>query len=205
MDAISVFSSNGATEIPHLSVGRKEDWEVNLPSTSDQICSKYTANCIPMYVTIFKEMGFTLPFSPLFVTLLQWMELFPSQLHSHSYPYVKAFDLVCQNLQVSPYKDLFFSIFSVRIETDRKGRRKWVTLCQSRRLFADFEGGFTNFKERFLLVRPRTKVALSNVLKTIERPHARGGVSSTRVPHFNFLWYLDHFDYKPKFYECKYS
>ena len=80
-----------------------------------------------------------------------------------------------------------------------------VTFRQDRRLFTDFEGGMIDFKERFLLVRPQTEVALSNVLKTVERPHVRGGVASTRIPHFNFFWYLDHFEYKPKFYECKYS
>lgn len=75
LDAISVFSSNGPTEIPHLSVGRKEDREVNFANTSDWICSKYDANRIPMYETIFKEMGFRLPFSSLYVTMLQWLEL----------------------------------------------------------------------------------------------------------------------------------
>jgi hypothetical protein len=61
LDAISLFFSNGAMEIPHLSVGRKEDWEVNFLSTSDRICSKYVANRIPMYETVFKEMGVQAP------------------------------------------------------------------------------------------------------------------------------------------------
>jgi len=54
-------------------------------------------------------------------------------------------------------------------------------------------------------VRPRTEVALSNVLKRIERPHAKGGVACTRIPRFNFFWYQDHFDFEPKLYKCKYS
>lgn len=29
-----------------------------------------------------------------------------------------------------------------------KGGRKWVTLYQDKRLFADFEGGVADFKER---------------------------------------------------------
>jgi len=101
LDAISLFSFNGAAKISHLSVGRKEDWEVNFPNTSDQICSKYTANRIPMYETVFKEMGFRLSFSLLFVNLLQWLELCPSQFHPHTYPFVKAFDLVCQYPRLS--------------------------------------------------------------------------------------------------------
>jgi hypothetical protein len=32
-----------------------------------------------------------------------------------------------------------------------------------------------------------------------------GGVVSSRVLRFNFFWYLDHFEYKSKFYECKYA
>lgn len=30
-------------------------------------------------------------------------------------------------------------------------------------------------------------------------------MACTRIPRFNFYWYLDHFDYDPKFCECKYS
>jgi len=149
-------------------------------------------------------MWFRLPFSPLFVALLQWLELCPSQLHPRSYPYVKAFGLVCQYLRVSPSKDLFFSIFYVRREADNEDGRKWVTLCQSRKLFVDFEEGPPDFKGRFFLVRLRTEVALSNVLKMIERPHSKGDVACTRIPRFNFFWYLDHFGYEPKVYKCKY-
>jgi len=152
-----------------------------------------------------KRWGFKPLLSPLFVTLLQWLELCPSQLHPHSYPYVKAFKLLCQYLRVKLSKDLFFSIFSVRRETDRKGGRRWISFDQSKRLFAEFEGGSTVFKDRFFLVRPWTKVALSNVLKMIERPHAKGGVACTRIPRFNFFRYPDHFDYSPKLYQCKYS
>jgi hypothetical protein len=40
---------NGAAEIPHLSVGRKEYWEVNFTNASDRICSEYTANRCSKY------------------------------------------------------------------------------------------------------------------------------------------------------------
>jgi len=179
---------------------------VNFPSTSDQICSKYVANYIPTSEAVFKEMGFRLPFSPFQVGLFQWLELCPSQLHPNSYPFIKAFKLVCQYLHVSPSKDLFFSIFFVRWETNIKGGLKWVSFRQNERLFDAFELGTADgFKEWFFLMRPRTKIALSNMLKTIEKPHARGGVAFTRIPCFNFFWYMDHFEYKPKLYKCKYT
>lgn len=95
LEAISLFSSNGASEVPHLLVGREEDWEVNFPQVSYRICSKYPAHRIPMYEMVFKDMYFRLPFSPLFVAVLQWLELCPSQLHPRSFPYVKAFLKTC--------------------------------------------------------------------------------------------------------------
>ena len=203
---MSLFSSDGPAEIPHLSFGRKEDWEVNFPSTLYRIFSKYTANCIPMYEMVFKEMGFRLPFSPFQISLFQWLALSPSQLHPKSYPFIKAFELVYRYLCVSPSKDLYFNVFSVRRDTNRKGGRKWGCFRQNENLFDAF-GVCTvdSFKERFFLVRPRTEAALSNVLKTIEGPHVRGGVASTQIPRFNCLWYLNHFEYKPKFYKCKYA
>jgi hypothetical protein len=54
-------------------------------------------------------------------------------------------------------------------------------------------------------VRPRNEVALSNVLKMVERPHSKGGVASTRIPRFHFFWYPDHFEYKPRIFKCKYA
>ena len=157
-------------EIPHLSVGRKEVWEVNFPNASDRICSKYTSKCIPMYEIVFKKIGFRLPFSPLFVTLLQWLELCPSQSHPFTL-ILRPLSWCASICESCLQKTCFLVFFFVRRETDRKGGRRWVTFCQGRRLFVDFEGGSTDFKERFLLVRPRTEVALSNVLKTIEKPH----------------------------------
>lgn len=58
---------------------------------------------------------------------------------------------------------------------------------------------------RFFMVRPRTEVALSSMLKTVERPHDKGGVASTRVPCFHFFWYSDHFKYKPKAFKHSYA
>jgi len=107
LDVISLFSFDGAAEIPHLSVGRKEDWEVSFPNTSDRICSKYIVDRIPMFETVFKEIGFRLPFSPIQISLFQRLALCPSQLHLNSYPFIKAFELVCQYLCVSPLQRHF--------------------------------------------------------------------------------------------------
>jgi len=58
LKAVSLFSSNGAAKIPHCLIGRREDWEVNLPNTSDRICSRFSANRIPMYEAFFPRDGF---------------------------------------------------------------------------------------------------------------------------------------------------
>jgi len=63
LEAMSLFSSNGMAKSPCRLIGRREDWEVHLPNTSERICSRFSANCVPLYEAVFKEVGFRLPFS----------------------------------------------------------------------------------------------------------------------------------------------
>jgi len=53
-----VFTEGGTGEIPFSSIGRSEDWEVLLPSTSDLVCSEYENHVFPMYEVVFKHIGF---------------------------------------------------------------------------------------------------------------------------------------------------
>lgn len=147
------FHQTGTTEIPFGFVGRSEDWEVILPSNSDYVCSQHTENRFPMYKVIFKDMGFRLPFSNLRRSVLQWTELSPSQLHPKSYPFMKAFELVCQYLQIAPSKNIFFTLFAVHRGMERGGGQGWVSLRQNKKMFNLFVGKVKSFKEHFLLVR----------------------------------------------------
>jgi len=46
LETESVFSEGGTSEIPFGSVGKSEDWEVLLPSTSDRVCLEYENWCV---------------------------------------------------------------------------------------------------------------------------------------------------------------
>jgi len=64
LEAVSLFLANKAAKIPRCLIGRKEDWEINLPTTSDRLYSRFSVNRIPMYEVVFQEVGFRLPLSP---------------------------------------------------------------------------------------------------------------------------------------------
>jgi hypothetical protein len=70
LEAVLSFASNGATKILYSSIGRREDWRVNLPRTSGRVCLQYTRNRFPMYEVIFKDVGFRLPFSSFQISVL---------------------------------------------------------------------------------------------------------------------------------------
>ena len=163
LEVILLFASNGAVKILDNSVGRKKDWEVNIPSTSYRIFSQYKGNWIPMYEVVFRDMGFRLPFSPFQTSVFQWTDLCPLQLHPNSYPIMRAFELVCQYLQLTPTKDLFFTIFIVLRWKEIGDMHGWVSFRQAKKMFDLFAGKMVSFKERFFLVRPRTGITLRSV------------------------------------------
>ena len=191
LETVSLFLVDGAAKTPRCWIGRREDWEMSPRTTSDRICSQYQANHIPMYEAVFREVGFRLPFSPLHVGVFEWFEICPSQLDPSWFAYLKAFDLVCRFLRLPINIELFFIIFTIQRGLDKDGGCGLVSIRQRQVLFEAFTIG--SLKLEFFLVRPRTKVALSNVLKVVERPHADVGAVSTRVPGFPFCWTKDHF------------
>jgi len=205
LEAVSLFSTDGATKIPRCLIGKKEDWEINLPTISDKICSCFCASRVPMYEAVFQEVGFRLPFSAFQVSVFEWMELCPSQLSQNSFAYLMAFELVCCFLRLPATKELFFAIFAVQRGLDKNGRHNWVSFRQRKMLFEAFNSETTKFQRRFFLVRPRTEVALSSVMKVVEHPHEDVGFVSTRIPRFHFYWSKDHFKHEPNMFRHSYT
>ena len=107
------------------------------------MCSAYEDHVFPMYEVVFKDMDFQLPFSDFQWEVLRWTKLSPSQIHPNSYAFMRAFELVCQYLGVPPFKNVFFTIFTIQ-----RGAEK---------MFEIFAGKVRSFKERFFLVRPRSE------------------------------------------------
>jgi len=111
---VLLFSTNGAARIPRCLIGRREDWEIILPTISDRVCSRFSAICIPMYEAVFQEMGFRFPFCSLQVSVFDWMELCPSQLSPDSFAYLRAFESVCRLLRLPATREFFFAIFTIQ-------------------------------------------------------------------------------------------
>jgi len=79
-----------------------------------------------------------------------------------------------------------------------------VSFRQRTVLFKAFTSEATKFQTRFSLVRPRTEVALSSVLKVVERPHEDVRVVKERMPPFSFCWTKNHFKHEPAMFRHSY-
>jgi len=110
---ISTFTMDGEAEIPFRTIGADADWVVDLPRTSDRVCSHFLHNSFTMYEVEFKDVGFHLPFSAFQHEVLRWTKLSPSQIHPNSYAFMRAFELVCQHLEDNPSKNVFFALFTI--------------------------------------------------------------------------------------------
>jgi hypothetical protein len=98
LGAASPFAVDGDGVVPRCPIGRKEDWEILLPKNADRICSRFPRDRFPMYEAIFKEVGFRLPFSSFQISVLEWLEVCPSQLRPDCFAYMMAFESVCSFL-----------------------------------------------------------------------------------------------------------
>jgi hypothetical protein len=138
----SHFSADGAAMIPRCLIGKKEDWEILLPNVSDRVCLCFSANRIPMYEAIFREVGFRLPFSSF---------------------QVRVFELLCRFLRLPDTKDLFFTIFAIQRGLDKDGSFNWVSFRQRKALFEVFNSEALKFQERFFNSEGIINVQLLNV------------------------------------------
>jgi len=59
---ICMFVADGVAEIPFHTIGADVDWAVDLPSTSDSVCSHFPNHYFPMYEVVFKDVGFVFYF-----------------------------------------------------------------------------------------------------------------------------------------------
>jgi hypothetical protein len=98
LGATSQFAVDGAGVVPRCPIGRNEDWEILLPKVADRVCSHFPRDCFPMYEATFKEVGFRLPFSSFQISVLEWLEVCPSQLRLDCFAYISAFESVCRFL-----------------------------------------------------------------------------------------------------------
>ncbi|MCI22158.1 hypothetical protein A2U01_0043334, partial [Trifolium medium] len=145
--------------------GSTENWEVYCQAEGKRVCSSYSDDGFAMYEFAFKELGFRLPFSDLAAGVFGWLKLAPSQLHPNSLAFIRAFEIVCEYLEVEPTLPLFFRVFKLQRQPPRNGHG-WMSLKQQTKLFKMFVDSVCGFKVRYYVVRPRTPSARDSLYET---------------------------------------
>jgi len=191
---------DGTAKTPFSSLGRSEDWEVMLQSTSDRVWSHFPYYSIPMYKVVSKDIGFRLPFSNFQREVFRWTKLSLPQIHLNSYAIMRAFELVCQYLEIASSKNVFFTLFTVQRGLVRGGGSGWVSFRQKEKMFNISVGKVRSFKEHYFLVRAKSEDALNNLLRAVEEPLAAGNEALARVFYFPLGWSGDHYNFKPSDY-----
>ncbi|RDX87785.1 hypothetical protein CR513_30698, partial [Mucuna pruriens] len=105
-----------------------------------------------IYEPVFSKLGLKLPFTAFKRSVLRAFNVAPSQLHSNSWAFVRAFELLCEDLGRAPSLGVFFWFFRVK-KTPKVG---WMSLSSrpNRKLLKPFLESFKTFKDKFFKVCP---------------------------------------------------
>ncbi|RDX98501.1 hypothetical protein CR513_18559, partial [Mucuna pruriens] len=105
-----------------------------------------------LYDTLHSKLGIRLPFSHFEQAVLQGLNVAPTQLHPNGWAYVRAFELLCEDLGKAPSLGVFFWFYTVK-KTEKVG---WTSLCSrpKRKLFQPFLASYKKFKTQFFKVTP---------------------------------------------------
>ncbi|MCI11830.1 hypothetical protein A2U01_0032932, partial [Trifolium medium] len=179
---------------------QEQNWDVYCPTAGKRVCSEFFDDGFSMYEFAFKELGFRLPFSDLATGVFGWLKLAPSQLHPNSLAFIRAFEIVCEYLEVEPTLPLFFRIFKLQRQPSKNGH-DWVSLKQQTKLFRMFVDSVRGFKERYYVARPRTPSARDSLYETIIETEQDGSARldedgrpvTRRVTRFPLSWSEEHF------------
>ncbi|RDX71497.1 hypothetical protein CR513_49145, partial [Mucuna pruriens] len=119
---------------------------VNISSSSDEKPFFY------LYDTLHSKLGIRLPFSHFERAVLQALNVAPTQLHPNSWAYVRAFELLCEDLKRASSLGVFFWFYTVK-KAEKVG---WTSLCTrpKRKLFQPFLASYKKFKTQFFKVTP---------------------------------------------------
>jgi hypothetical protein len=181
------------TIVEDIGEGDPENWEVHVPEEGKRVCSEFSKGGFAMYEFALKDLRFRLPFSDFAVGVFDRLRLAPSQLHPNSLAFIRAFEQLCDYLDVEPTLPLFFRIFKIQRQTFR-GRQGWVSLKQHQvKIFRMFVDSVRGFKERYYVVRPVSPEAKKSVYKTVATLGEEGVPVNREVPRFPLCWSDRHF------------
>ncbi|RDX88231.1 hypothetical protein CR513_30209, partial [Mucuna pruriens] len=104
------------------------------------------------YEPVFSKLGLKLPFTTFEQSVLKALNVAPSQLHPNSWAFVRAFELLCEDLGQAPSLGVFFWYFRVK----KAPKVGWLSLSSRprRKLLKPFLESFKTFKDKFFKVCP---------------------------------------------------
>ncbi|RDX66367.1 hypothetical protein CR513_54871, partial [Mucuna pruriens] len=105
-----------------------------------------------VYEPVFSKLGLKLPLTAFEQTILRALNVVPTQLHPNSWAFVRAFELLCEDLGQAPSLGVFFWFFRVK-KTPKVG---WMSLSNrpNRKLLKPFLESFKIFKDKFFKICP---------------------------------------------------
>ncbi|GAU42949.1 hypothetical protein TSUD_142860 [Trifolium subterraneum] len=129
-----------------------------------------------MYGAINQTFNLWFPPTAFEIDVLRVLNVAPIQLHLNRWAFVKAFEVVCFGLGVTPTAGFFFSFYYIKSLTPRK----LVSLSSqpNRGLFTLYASNFKNYQDSFLRIRCGPK--LPDLM-----------YDSERKPLFPFYWSAD--------------
>lgn len=100
------------------------------------------------YSEVIEDFKIHIPFTDFEYDLIKTLNIVLSQLHLNGRGFIKAFELVCEAVNIIPILGLFFSFFELKRE-DRGG---WVSLSGilGKRFLQAYNTNYKVFKDKFL-------------------------------------------------------
>ncbi|RDX87300.1 Protein CLEC16A, partial [Mucuna pruriens] len=118
-----------------------------LPCRLDEIVCEWAAEIeepyFYLYETLFSKLGIQLPFTDFEQAALRALNVAPTQLHPNNWAFVRAFELLCEDMGREPSLSILFWFFSLR-------RVDKPTLA--RKLMKPFRESYKQFKDHFFWV-----------------------------------------------------
>lgn len=178
-----------------------QNWSVSCPLLIDRICIAFPFDYFAMYVYILKEVGFWLPFTSFQMALLIDLTLAPFRLNPNTFPFMRAFEIVCEYLQIGATMPFFLRYFRVQRQSS-EGQYNWVSFKNvDQCLFNMYVDSVIDFKDRYYIICPESESPANLVLKRVvvtddERRRVLdeyGDVWTKLTSVLSFRWWKGHF------------
>ncbi|RDX70209.1 hypothetical protein CR513_50571, partial [Mucuna pruriens] len=153
----SVLKSSGSLLGMASAICKPRTWSVTVTAcrSGEAVCMSSAEVARPffyLYDTLHSRLAIHLPFTHFERSVLQTLNVAPTQLHPNSWAFVRAFELLCEDLKRVPTLGVFFWFFTPR-KMDKVG---WTSLSNrpKRSLLRPFSESYKGFKDRFFRVGP---------------------------------------------------